>query len=501
MYKEIQKDDIVRTLDKLKEEFRLALAGTVGDENAAKLVGAIEILPDVYDFLPFAEFLYTLGWNEYALFTYQGKGYIASHSVQGVKAAFAHIENLARYEVRHDRDICGAVVFDEPRRRRIEEFPADLPEYRGGRYVGAFDHEDGNYGFIVAQTAEGEFEEYLSRAGRTGFSPVKRTEMGGNTYVLMRNNAGRMIYAYYSPMARRAAVIGGCDNYTDIDCAGDGDVCGLTLWQGHPSAFSGGMGMGYFVRLADGSFFVIDGGLNNNGEEDDLMGELERQNVRPDGKIIIRCWLITHGHNDHYNTMRGFIANKADRVTVEHIVFAPTHNEYRRFSDTPRHWDIRTGVSGFAGCSFVKPYAGQTWKLPGCEVEVLFAAQDMFTNPFYVKSLNNASAVIRIHAAGQTILIPGDIEADSADIICACYGNYLRSDIVQIAHHGYHGASDEFYTLCAPKLVLFPIMEGYDLRWDDAEHNNYRWRRLPSVKEVVPSHRGSRTFELPYQFE
>ena len=493
MYKEIQKEDVVKVLDKLKDGFKARIGAEIGEENAEKLLSDVVILPDVYGFPPLAGFIPPLEWNEYAVVTHGGKTYIASHSYRGVSEALEYVKDTAKRE----NGTFASPSFDKPRRRKVSSFPTDIPDYGHGRYVGAFDHGDGNYGFIVEGTTEREFDSYINRTENCGYLRKKETVIDGNRYVLFKNGADRMIYAYFSPAAKRASVIGGSDTYTDISVAGDEAVCSPVLWQGHPSASNGGMGMSYFLRLSDGSFFVIDGGFNDNGEEDDLYDALRSLNVRPDG-IKIRVWLITHGHDDHYNTLRGFVANKADKVTVEKIVFSQTHGDYLKNSDTVWHWDIRGFADAFAGCAFVRPFAGQRWRLPGCAVDVLFSAQDAFNNPFYIKSLNNASTVIRINACGQTILFPADIEADSADILCGCFGNNLKCDVLQIAHHGYHGASDEFYTYCQPKLVLYPVMEGYDKRFDNMEHGNYVWRRLPSVKEVVPSYSGSRGFVLPY---
>ncbi len=495
MYKEILKEDIAHVLDKLKAEFICRIAAETGEESAERIASEIIILPDVYEFLPFAEYLITLEWNEYALFAYEGKTYIASHSYRGIKEALEYIEFLAKQGGGKD----FTPNFETPCRCKVESFPSDIPNYGFGKYVGAFDHDDGNYGFIVSGTADREFEAYIDKAVNYGYKRIKKNEIDGNIYILLKNDANRMIYAYYSSAARRTAVIGGNDTYKNITVEGE-NICPPVIWQGHPSASNGGMGMSYFIRLGDGSFFVIDGGFNDNGEEDDLYESLNRLNVRKDG-IIIRAWLITHGHDDHYNTLRGFAKNKADKVTVEKIVFSPTQEDYLKNSDTVWHWDIKGMANSFNGCEFIKPFAGQKWILPGCEVEVLFSAQDAFNNPFYIKSLNNASTVIRINVCGQNILFPADIEADSADIICDCFRNHLRCDILQIAHHGYHGATDEFYTLCQPKLVLYPVMDGYDKRFDDMNHGNFVWRRLPSLKKVVPSYEGSKEFVLPYDFD
>ena len=278
MYKEIQKEDILKVLDKLKEEFKSNIATEIGDENAEKFISDIVILPDVYGFPPFAEYLHTLEWNEYAVFTYGGKTYIASHSYRGVKEALEYAEDTAKHG-----NGSFIPVFDEFCRRKVRSFPTDIPDYGHGRYVGAFDHGDGNYGFIVEGTTELEFDPYFGLAEKCGYRRKTEAVINGNRYVLLKNDIGRMLYAYYFPASGRASVIGGSDTYTDISVAGDENVCAPVLWQGHPSASNGGMGMSYFLRLCDGSFFVIDGGFNNNGEEDDLFDALNRLNVRHDG--------------------------------------------------------------------------------------------------------------------------------------------------------------------------------------------------------------------------
>ena len=39
------------------------------------------------------------------------------------------------------------------------------------------------------------------------------------------------------------------------------------------------------------------------------------------------------------------------------------------------------------------------------------------------------------------------------------YGSYLKSDIVQMSHHGGDGATPEFYTLISPHTALWPAEE------------------------------------------
>ena len=58
--------------------------------------------------------------------------------------------------------------------------------------------------------------------------------------------------------------------------------------------------------------------------------------------------------------------------------------------------------------------------------------------------------------AGQTIMWLGDTCDVASDIVCDMYGSYLKSDMVQVAHHGYNGATEEFYALISPKFAFWP---------------------------------------------
>ena len=100
-------------------------------------------------------------------------------------------------------------------------------------------------------------------------------------------------------------------------------------------------GMCYIVKLADGSFIVIDGGYAaayNAGDEkysDDAINvynKLVELNGGADG-MHIRAWLITHSHGDHYRTFRYFANYYAQNVELDTLLCSP----------------IAAGVEGYDG--------------------------------------------------------------------------------------------------------------------------------------------------------
>ena len=48
-------------------------------------------------------------------------------------------------------------------------------------------------------------------------------------------------------------------------------------------------------------------------------------------------------------------------------------------------------------------------------------------------------------------------------VIYGLYGSELKSDILQVAHHGWNGGSVEIYNAVLPEIALWPVEQS---RWD-----------------------------------
>ena len=59
-------------------------------------------------------------------------------------------------------------------------------------------------------------------------------------------------------------------------------------------------------------------------------------------------------------------------------------------------------------------------------------------------------------AAPVTAIFLADAFRFQSRYLCAMYGSYLRSDIVQLAHHGNIGCEKEVYEAISATTVLFP---------------------------------------------
>ena len=55
--------------------------------------------------------------------------------------------------------------------------------------------------------------------------------------------------------------------------------------------------------------------------------------------------------------------------------------------------------------------------------------------------------VFKLKVNNKSILFLGDTGEESSDKLVKEYGKKLKSDIVQVAHHGQQGATEELYKM------------------------------------------------------
>ena len=67
--------------------------------------------------------------------------------------------------------------------------------------------------------------------------------------------------------------------------------------------------------------------------------------------------------------------------------------------------------------------------------------------------------VIKVKVNHKKILFLGDTGTESSEKLIKGQGNNLKADIVQMAHHGQAGATEELYKIVKPEICLWPTPE------------------------------------------
>ncbi len=133
--------------------------------------------------------------------------------------------------------------------------------------------------------------------------------------------------------------------------------------------------------------------------------------------------------------------------------------------------------------------AGQRWQWDGVSFEIIYPLADQ---PYRG---NDASCVLRVQTARQTLLLPGDIEQRSERLLLDKQDAQLPSDILVAPHHGSNTSSTAaFLRAVDPAYALFAV--GY--------HNRYGFPKPAVVSRYAAegarlldsAHSGAITFRL-----
>ena len=243
----------------------------------------------------------------------------------------------------------------------------------------------------------------------------------------------------------------------------DSTLCVLSLDYTHRE-ITDGNGMSYAVILADGSYLIIDGGYRRDAAR--LYRFLADHNQRTDGKIVIAAWLMTHSHGDHNGAFREFAAQYADKVTLQRFIMDPTKAEllHRGKGYSPYLPElVFEDLTHFGKVDIVRPHTGQRLYFCDTVLEIYYTAQDHL--PRALPYLNDASIAFKLHIGEQTVLFMADCEKTTSELICDMHGTALKSDVVQVNHHGYSGGTVELYELISPAWSLWTTNQiSFDLR-------------------------------------
>ena len=226
-------------------------------------------------------------------------------------------------------------------------------------------------------------------------------------------------------------------------------------------------GMSYVITLEDGRYIIIDGGYwykSSSGASRDannLYNFLKSNNKRKDGKIVIAAWIFTHDHSDHHGAFSTF-ADYGYGSKVELQYYISNFGDKSRYTQQPSgHLD--TGIPGIISSKFngskkkIVPHTGQ--KITFCNTTFEFMSTQESHAPNKMELVNDASLIIRMTANGVKTLFLADTEAQTTSLLLNMYGSTLKSDIMQLAHHGFSGGSTTLYSKIAPKYTLWPTSQ------------------------------------------
>ena len=264
-------------------------------------------------------------------------------------------------------------------------------------------------------------------------------------------------------------------------------------------------GMCIIFKLADGRFFIIDAGMGGKyadgrkwiGSSSGWIYQTLAKHAADPKNIQVAGWLITHVHSDHagglYDMALGYYGSTdkgkhtvmpkemTKYIKIDTIIYnQPATTKFGR-----NGW-METIIKAFNVKNVVKAHPGQVFYYADLKL-TLYGSQDvMLEKSGSSGDLNDFSLVSRVEFNGKSALFLGDSDTIPNPRLAAIYKETLKSDILQLAHHGYGDTGDaDVNSYCDPSIVLW-VVANRDQRSGQKINVNSSIAKLKNVTHYKP---------------
>lgn len=381
-----------------------------------------------------------------------------------------------------------------------------LPPFGSDEQADFFEAADGTVIGRYENRTEADLEAYVSALKKAGFELYDENTIENNRFATLLKDKTEVTVSFYPGTAVLRIIAepaGGLCPLTD-DPSGAYPTL-LTGMKGETVVAA--EGMGFIIRLADGSFCIIDGGMGDPDgvDADKLMNILLEQKPADVQKPVIAAWIFTHLHGDHIGVFNCFSLAHHDDVVLERLYFNFPKDEETAQSDSPymlddtiyRYTQFRKNLAEFyEDVPVVKLHSGNRFAVRNSRFEVLYAYDDLYPLTILDGGMNECSLLLKMTVNGQTVLWTGDIASHAVELVLDEYDTELSSDILQMAHHGLNG-SVAFYSAVDPEVALLPVWEGGLPMM--LEYPQNQWLvNSDKMRQMIVTSCGTWTIPLPY---
>lgn len=453
-----------------------------------------------------------LGYGEYIIKTVGNKIVITGWSDGAVrKAADEFIKSLKSASDKSNVSLsASSIAVKKTYNELLNKIPTydfDNTEFKSTYYSG-----DDCYLALVNKATESTHSEYLTKLENEGYKKYTDNNINNNLFATYVKD-DLVINASFYPVKKEERII--------IEELGDRELPALESENNYkkvcesvflqvgvaPDLSADKNGMCFIYRLEDGTFIIYDGGhLGEKSGESNL----PRQNARriyelmkeyaPDpSNIVVKAWIITHGHSDHVNASRDFVKDYSSKVTIERFLvnFPAAEQANNTTTGTRQADDLLAKLKKYSpSTKLIKIHPGYKFYFANAELEFLYTLE--LYAPSKLTYYNTSSLVSTVTICGQKFMMTGDMSEDANGIIRSLYGKTLKSDFVQVAHHGYQGGSTQFYSLVDPTWAFWPINSvAYETLKLNAR-NEYMFKEGTNLKQTFVAFFQTTEVKLPF---
>lgn len=500
-----------------------------GEEHSSD---TFEILVGYTSHPEVAEVASTLAYGQYAVKAVGNKIVVFSFSEKGFDKAVGKLTYLLKSAVTEEADgtktmKIASASLDEV--GTIDEMTSALPMYSGGVFSSVTNMGDDCYGVIIEETTKEQYDAYLKLLGDDGYTTYSENEIVGSYFTILYNDKYTVNAGFYNNINEVRIIIEPFEE--DTLPIKKVDAAPITTSQitmlGVEGMYNGSYqnnGLSLIYRLSDGSFVIVDGGHSGNAAIYAInivkaLREQSKDYAKSDADIRIAAWIITHPHGDHSGTLvkeyKRFETFNVERIMTNFWpseAFEKAKNKYESFSGSYSSHTSTRSVATALNADYVVPHVGHEYWFGDTSFEFLYTIESFLPRVGVI--YNTSSMVFRtktVDASGKetTTMIPGDATGEALELCTKTFGEYLKSDIVQVTHHGLGNGGSEHkisaaYSLMKPSVVLWPLgMHRYNAANDEyvASFNHALFKEQnPNFAELyIAGWQGNAvTIPLPY---
>lgn len=236
--------------------------------------------------------------------------------------------------------------------------------------------------------------------------------------------------------------------------------------------------MCYTLEGNKNGLIIIDGGYKDNQEQFEFL-----KNKIEENNNIIDAWIITHFDSDHAGTFLK-IQEELKNIKIKKIFV----------QDAPEDLDVlkenaswEDDWSTYEQCmkldleQKIEVHSGDFYEnIIGLDLKVL-CSYDEWIDEKTGNLLNNGSMVFKLYGKEQSILFTGDVQDKPiSEYIINNYKEDLKSDYLQVPHHGNNSMGEEFYKLVKPTVSFFSAPD-----WLMNNDGNVSWFTVETNRKIL----------------
>lgn len=463
-----------------------------------------------------ADALKKLKFNEYGIFVTEHKIVVTGWTDYTARMAVIEFNNNIADFISAGED--GVYYFDFKENNEFkyvyDNYYGDLPHFEG-TVKGVYDCGDDCYSVWYEDAPDTAFATYTETVKGAGFALSNENTIGGNSYATYVKDE-RLVHFYYIKSEQSFRIVyGPNDVNTDLmkseaemAAAKKVEPSATLMPMRYISAEGGGACMVFL--LEDGTFFVIDGGWNEEAEV--LYKTLKALNEDANGAdapIVISAWFLSHGHSDHYKCMYKFAQDYGDEIILNSIIVNGVHDVQTSSTRVPEDTyaskkKLKSGVANYfkdvngEAPKIMKLHTGQKLTFGGAEIDVMFTHEDIFDKK--ITNFNDFNTVLRLKLGGNTFLLANDAtKKELPAMIEEIDDEELKAEFCMVTHHGADSGYKAFYEVVGAKYYFWPNSKAHFIR--DTQTLALEWAVyvVEHNEELYLADTYCTTLVLPYQ--